>query len=141
MPVEDEGVQAFFAKYTTESAASEHFPLMELTGYNCEEKLATGEVFYQPECGFSDDDAVQLGKAIEIIKPEKLRQLYLNKNDLTDAGACGVAAGLGNLKAFNRITLSDNAIGSAGMAALAELEGARLTRCTLDLGREGRWAK
>ena len=44
MPVEDEGVQAFFAKYTTESAASEHFPLMELTGYNCEEKLATGEV-------------------------------------------------------------------------------------------------
>lgn len=138
MPVEDEGVKAFFAKYTTETAASEHFPLMELAGYNCEEKLATGEIFYQPECGFSDDDAVQLGKAIEIIKPDKLRQIYLNKNQLTCTGACGVAAGLSNLKQFDRITLSDNAIGGAGMAALAEAtKGLGLIRIVMSRNKIG----
>ena len=39
MPV-DEDVKAYFKKYSTEATPSEHFPLMELPAYDCEEKVS-----------------------------------------------------------------------------------------------------
>ena len=35
----DEDVRTYFKKYSTEAAPSEHFPLMELPAYDCEEKV------------------------------------------------------------------------------------------------------
>ena len=35
----DDEVKAYFKKYSTEAEPSEHFPLMELPAYDCEEKV------------------------------------------------------------------------------------------------------
>lgn len=120
MPELDDDVKAFFKKYTTEAMPSEHFPLMELPGYDVEEKIASAEVFYQSEQGYDDNDAIQLGKAIAIIKPPTLKQIYLSKNNIGDAGAVGLAAGLKELEEMDTIHLADNQIGDAGMVALAD---------------------
>jgi len=118
----DEQVKAFFQKYSTEPEPSEHFPLMELPGYNLEEKLATAEVLYQSEKGYDDDDAVQLGKAIAELKPRTLKQIYLSKNSIGDRGAIGLAAGLKELEpnSMDTIHIADNQIGDEGMIALAD---------------------
>ena len=116
----DDDVRAYFTKYSFEAEPSEHFPLMELPAYNVEEKLASAEVFYQSEKGYDDDAAVQLGKAIAVMKPPTLKQIYLTKNNIGDAGAVGLAAGLQELEAMDTIHIAENQIGGAGMAALAD---------------------
>jgi len=116
----DAEVKAYFAKHSTEAAPSEHFPLMEVPGYNVEEKIATAEVFYQAEKGYADDDAIQLGKALAVMKPPTFKQLYLTKNSIGDKGAIGLAAGLKELESMETIHLADNQIGDEGMAALAD---------------------
>lgn len=120
MPEVDAEVKAYFAKYSFEPEPSEHFPLMELPGYDCEEKLATVEVFYQSEKGYDDNDAIQLGKAIAAMQPPALRQIYLTKNSIGDTGAIGLAKGLKELETMDTIHLADNNIGAAGMAVLAD---------------------
>ena len=40
MVVVDDEVKAYFKKFSTEAEPSEHFPLMELPGYDCEEKVS-----------------------------------------------------------------------------------------------------
>jgi hypothetical protein len=116
----DDDVKAFFAKHTVESAPSEHFPLMEVPGYDCQEKLATAEVFYQSERDYTDDDGVQLGKAILAMKPEGLRQIYLSKNAIGNAGAISIAAGIKELERMDTLHLAENQIGDAGVVALAD---------------------
>ena len=86
----------------------------------CVLQLAGSEVFYQSEKGYDDNDAIQLGKAIAVMKPSTLKQLYLSKNCIGDAGAIGLAAGLRELEAMDTIHLADNQIGDAGVAALAD---------------------
>ena len=124
----DDAVEAFFAKFSYEAHPSEHFPLMEIPAYDCKEKLATAEVFYQSEKGYTDDDAVQLGKAITVMKPLSLRQIYLTKNAVGDAGAISLAAGLKCLERMDTLHLADNQIGDAGMTALAD--GIKHLGCT-----------
>ena len=116
----DDDVKAYFAKYSEPATPSEHFPLMELPAYDCEEKLASAEIYYHSEKGYDDHDAVQLGKAIAGMRPPTLKQLYLSKNAIGDAGAIGLAAGLKELDAMDTIHIADNQIGDAGIAALAE---------------------
>ena len=53
------------------------------------------------------------------MKPPTLKQIYLSKNNVGDAGAIGLAAGLKELEAMDTIHFADNQIGDAGMAALA----------------------
>jgi len=120
MAAVDDEVKAYFAKYSTEAEPSEHFPLMELPAYDCEKKLTTAEVFYQSEKGYDDNDAIQLGKAIVALKPPGLRQIYLSKNSVGDAGAIGLAAGLKELEEMDTLHFADNQIGDAGMVALAD---------------------
>jgi len=115
----DAEVKAFFKKYSTEAEPSEHFPLMELPAYDAEQKLANAEVFYQSEKGYDDNDGVQLGKAIAVMKPLTLKQIYLSKNQIGDAGAIGLAAGLKEMEAMDTLHIADNVIGDAGMAALS----------------------
>lgn len=116
----DDEVKAYFSKYSMESMPSEHFPLMELPAYDCEEKLSSAEIYYHSEKGYDDHDAVQLGKAIAAMKPPTLKQIYLSKNSIGDAGAIGLAAGLKELDSMDTLHLADNQIGDAGIAALAE---------------------
>jgi len=116
----DEPIKAFFAKFTTEACPSEHFPLMELPAYDCHEKLATAEVFYASEKDYTDDDGVQLGRAIQVMKPTTLRQLYLTKNAVGDAGAISIAAGIKLLERMDTLHLANNVIGDAGVIALAD---------------------
>jgi len=116
----DDDIKAYFSKFTTEAQPSEHFPLMELPGYDCQDKLATAEVFYQSERGYEDEDGVQLGKAILAMKPEGLRQIYLSKNAIGDAGAVSIAAGIKGLERMDTLHLADNHIGDAGVIALAD---------------------
>jgi Ran GTPase-activating protein (RanGAP) involved in mRNA processing and transport len=120
MPEVDAAVKEYFKKYSFEAEPSEHFPLMELPAYDCEEKLASAEVFYQSEKGYDDNDAIQLGKAIAAMQPQTLKQIYLTKNAIGDAGAIGLAAGLKELEAMDTIHVAENNIGGAGMAALSE---------------------
>ena len=116
----DDDIKAFFTKFSFETAPSEHFPLMELPGYDCQEKLATAEIFYQSEKGYTDVDGVQLGRAIQVMRPATLRQIYLTKNAIGDAGAISIAAGIKLLERMDTLHLSDNQIGDAGVAALAD---------------------
>ena len=83
------------------------------------QQISSAEVLYQSEKGYDDNDAVQLGKAIAAMKPPTLKQIYLSKNNVGDAGAIGLAAGLKELEAMDTIHFADNQIGDAGMAALA----------------------
>ena len=115
----DEEMKSYFAKYSTEAEPSEHFPLMELPAYNCQEKLETAEVFYQSEKGYSDEDGVQLGRAIQALKPATLRQIYLTKNAIGDAAAISIAAGIQLLERMDTLHFADNQIGDAGVTALA----------------------
>ena len=39
MPEIDDEVKAYFQKFSFEAEPSEHFPLMELPAYDCEEKV------------------------------------------------------------------------------------------------------
>ena len=116
----DDDCKAFLKKYSTEATPSEHFPLMELPAYDLEEVLATREVIYQSEMGYDDDDAIQLGKAIEAMTPPTLKQIYLTKNAIGDAGAIGLAKGLKALDEMDTVHIAENQIGGAGMAALSE---------------------
>lgn len=116
----DDAMKAYFAKFSTEAAPSEHFPVMELPAYDCQEKLATAEIFYQSEKGYSDEDGIQLGRAIIAMKPPALRQIYLTKNGIGDAAATSIAAGIRLLERMDTLHLADNQIGDAGVAALAD---------------------
>jgi len=116
----DDDIKAYFAKFTTEAEPSEHFPLMELPAYDCQEKLATAEVFYASEKDYTDEDGVQLGRAIQVMRPATLRQIYLTKNAVGDAGAISIAQGINLLERMDTLHLSDNMIGDAGVVALAK---------------------
>lgn len=116
----DDAIKSYFAKFTTESEPSEHFPLMELPAYDCQAKLESAEVFYQSEKGYTDEDGVQLGRAIQLIKPSTLRQIYLSKNMIGDAAAISIAKGIKLLDRMDTLHLSDNQIGDAGVSALAD---------------------
>ncbi len=116
----DEGVKAYFAKFSMPAEPSEHFPLMELPEYNCEEKLATGEVYYHSEKEYTTEDCVCLGRAISVLKPPTLKQIYLSKNQLDDDAAIGLSAGLAAMSEMDVLHLANNEIGDAGLAAIAE---------------------
>lgn len=116
----DAEVKSYFAKYSAEASASQHFPLMELPEYNCEEALASDEVFYHSDNGYVDEDGVQLGKALAVLKPATLKQIYLtNQSGLGDVGVAGVAAGLSELQDMDVVHVVGSSMGDAGLAALA----------------------
>eukprot|EP00322_Chrysochromulina_rotalis_P006217 CAMPEP_0115854698 /NCGR_PEP_ID=MMETSP0287-20121206/14160_1 /TAXON_ID=412157 /ORGANISM="Chrysochromulina rotalis, Strain UIO044" /LENGTH=266 /DNA_ID=CAMNT_0003308827 /DNA_START=68 /DNA_END=868 /DNA_ORIENTATION=+ len=131
-PQLDDSIKTYFAKYSTEAEPSEHFPLMELPAYDCQEKLQTAEVFYQSEKDYTDEDGVQLGRAIYVLKPASLRQIYLTKNAISDAGAISIAKGIKLLERMDTLHLAENHIGDAGVVALSDaMKGLGLTTIVL----------
>lgn len=114
-------IAAYFARHSLPAAASSHFPLLNLPAYDAEQTLRSCEVYHQSDNGHGDDDGVQLGRALALLRPPALTQLYLTRQPaLGDPGAAGLAAGLRELTALEVLHVADCGLGDAGGAALAD---------------------
>ena len=74
---------------------------------------------------WTDKEAVAVSKVIATGVLKKLESLYLNDNQIGDAGvmALAEAVGKGTLPQLKTLYLSNNQIGDAGVTALAEAAG------------------
>ena len=88
-----------------------------------DEKLGEATELVYIGLEWTDADVVKLCGAIATGKLVKLNELYLSDNQIGDAGVAALAEAAGKLPQLKDLYLNDNQIGDAGVAALAEVAG------------------
>ena len=98
-----------------------------------DEKLGEATVLSYDQLQWTDADVVKLCGAIATGKLVKLEALLLSNNQIGDAGVAALAEAAGKLPQLEQLSLMNNQIGDAGVAALAEVAGKLPQLETLDL--------
>ena len=88
-----------------------------------DEKLGEATELMYVSLQWTDADVVKLCGAIATGKLVKLEGLCLSNNQIGDAGVAALAEAAGKLPQLKILYLSSNQIGDAGVAALAEAAG------------------
>jgi len=113
-------VMSFFEKFSYDTFPSKHLKYLEIPAWDCREALEEEPVLHMSDRDVTDDDAVALGSALEIVRPEQLLRLYLTRNHLSDKGCAAVAAGCAACPNFELLYLQKNRIGDGGLMAIAQ---------------------
>lgn len=119
-PTLDDKVKAFFAKFSWEAFPSKHLKYFEIGAFDLETSLAVDQVCHITDQEVTDDDCESLSMALQTMRPENLKQIYLTNNKIGDAGCAAVAAGAAALPSFELLYIATNQIADAGLAAIAQ---------------------
>lgn len=118
--VEDDAeIMNFFDKYSYDTFPSRYLKNLEIPAWDCREALEEEPVLHMSDKDVSDDDAVALGRAMAILKPEQLKSLYMTRNHLTDKGCAALAVGCAACPNFELLYLQQNKIGDEGLIAIS----------------------
>ena len=119
----DDNVKAVLEKYSWEAYPSKHLKYFEIGAFDLETSLASDEVMHITDQKVSDADCTALGKALTLMKPENMKNIYLSNNDIGDEGVVALADACSTHDALPRLKklwLQRNSIGDAGLTALAK---------------------
>jgi len=116
---DDEDCMSFFEKFSYDTFPSKHLKYLEIPAWDCRESLEEEPVLHMSDRDVTDDDAVALGRAMSIIKPEQLTRLYMTRNKLTDKGCAALAQGCADCPNFEMFYMQLNQIGDMGLIAIA----------------------
>ena len=116
----DDHTKAFLEKYSWETYPSKHLKYLEIPAFDLETSLATDEVLHITDQKVSDADCASLAKALTLMKPINMKQIYLSNNDIGDAGCTEICKAAKDLPNFDLLYIARNHIGDAGVKAVAE---------------------
>ena len=113
----DDNVKAVLEKYSWEAYPSKHLKYFEIGAFDLETSLASDEVMHITDQKVSDADCTALGKALTLMKPENMKNIYLSNNDIGDEGCIRIAQAASTLPNFELLFIAQNSIGDAGASA------------------------
>jgi len=117
---DDVDVMNFFEKYSYDAFPSKHLKYLEIPAWDCRMSLEEDPLLHFSDREVTDDDAVALGRALELIKPVKLQRLYMTRCFIADNGCAALAKGVAACPNLEVFYMQQNKIGDGGLAAIAE---------------------
>ena len=117
----DDTIRAFFEKYSWDKYTSKHLKYYEVSAFDLETSIASDSVVHITDQTLDDNECETLARALQLMVPENLKQLYLSGNKIGDRGVASLVKGALALPNFELLFLAKNAdIGDEGMVAIAE---------------------
>lgn len=116
----DDSVKAFLEKYSWETYPSKHLKYLEIPAFDLETSLATDQVIHITDQKVNDAECASLSKALMLMKPVNMRQIYLSNNDIGDEGCTQVCLAAKELPSFDLLYIARNHVGDAGVSAVAQ---------------------
>lgn len=116
----DDSVRAVLDKFSWDAHPSKHLKHFEIGAFDLETSLATDEVMHITEQNVSDADVVALSKALKLMVPTNMKNVYLSSNRIGDEGCRHIAEAAACLPNFELLFLARNQIGDAGVAGIAQ---------------------
>jgi len=117
----DDTIRAFFEKYSWDKYVSKHLKYYEVSAFDLETSIASDSVVHITDQTLDDNECETLARALQLMVPENLKQLYLSGNKIGDRGVASLVKGALALPNFELLFLAKNAdIGDEGMVAIAE---------------------